>query len=143
MSETAETVAPARDVRVDQIGFVGELQKRHADLLKTRVKCRMLEEELDVVRGEYFQGLFVKTTETTVDPAKLLALYDAGRISRANFLSAIKVVKEPLSAFLTGDQVEKMSTTAVGSPALRVTRLQGVEVALVDALKQLGSSIPR
>lgn len=136
----AENVIP-RDVRIDQLGFAGELQKQHVDSLKTAVKVRMNDEELDRVRGDYFEGQLVPTVVTTIDPGALLALYSKSKITRAELLSCLSVKKEPLAAFLTGKEIEAMSTKAEGSPQLRVTRIKGVEVGLTTALKGLGDSI--
>lgn len=42
-----------RDARLDQIGFVGELQKHHADDLKSAVKARMSGDSIDRATGDY------------------------------------------------------------------------------------------
>ena len=130
-----------RDVRVDQLGFASELQKQHVDNLKSAVKVRMDGEGLTRVEGDYFEGLLVPQDVTSIDPAKLLALYAKDKITRAQLLSCLSVKKEPLAVFLTGGQIAAMSETKPGTPQLRVTRKKGVEVKLVDALKKLGDSI--
>ena len=138
----SEAAAPARDFRIDQIGFAGELQKRHVDNLKSAVKVRMTGEGLDLVAGDFFEGRLVATETGVVDPAKLLNLWAKDKITRAQLLSALSVRKEPLAEFLSRGEIEAMSTTAAGSPQLRVTRIKGVELKLVDAVKGLGESLP-
>ena len=135
--------ATPRDVRVDQIGFAAELQKQHVDHLKSAVKVRMTGEGLDRVEGDYFEGQLVETSASTVDPGKLLAMYAKDNITRAQLLSCLSVKKEPLAAFLTGEQISAMSTTTGGTPQLRVSRKKGVELKLVDAVKGLGDSIAK
>lgn len=139
MSETATAAVP-RDVRVDQIGFVNELVSQHANNLKTALKVRMDNDSIERVRGDVFEGLLVSTFVSTVPPAKLLALYEKDKITRAQFLSALSVRKEPLEAFLSGDEIRRISETTPGNPQLRVNRIKGVELKLVDAVK--GLSVP-
>src|SRR5436189_5998437 len=64
-------VKVVREVRVDSIGYVGELVKQHADVLKTKVKVRMLDDELERVTGDAFEGLLVQGKSRTLDPKKL------------------------------------------------------------------------
>ena len=139
MSEAA-TALP-RDVRVDHIGFCNELATKLANDLKSAVKVRMDNDELTRVTGDYFEGQLVRSTVSVVDPAKLLALWSKDKITRAQLLSALCVKKEPLAQFLTGAQIDAISETSPGTPQLRVTRIKGVELKLVDAVKNLGESI--
>lgn len=124
MSTDTETQAPPRrDVRVDQIGFCKELERRHADTLIAAVKLKMAAEVVERVEGDYFTGLLVGGTVRTVDPAALLKLLTKEKITVAQFLSAISVQIKP------------------ATPKLVVARKKGVEILLVDALKGLGTAI--
>src|SRR4051812_33321254 len=69
MSEPA-TPTLARDVRLDQIGFVGELGKLHADKLKDGVKARLLSDAIDRAAGDYFEGLLVASRPQSIDAGK-------------------------------------------------------------------------
>lgn len=137
----SEVTSLPRDVRVDHIGFCNELASKLANDLKSAVKVRMAGEEIDRVRGDYFEGQLVQSTVSTVDPAKLLAMYAKEKITRAQMLSALTVKKEPLAEFLTGAQIDAISESGPGTPQLRITRIKGVELKLVDAVKGLGESI--
>ena len=140
-TETEER-ASARDVRVDQIGFVGELQKHFADDLKTAVKAKMSGDGLQHVEGDYFDGLLVDGYDVqTIDPAKFLKLYEDGKIKRAEFLSALKIANKPAAEFLSGKEIDRISTTAAGQSQLRVTRKKGVEIKLTDAVRGLGKEL--
>ena len=78
MSEATTEKLP-RDVRVDDIGYCGELTKRHADTLKTKVKIGMLERGHERVAGDAFEGLLVSGAQVgTIDPAKWFKLYERG-----------------------------------------------------------------
>jgi hypothetical protein len=110
MCETAaaQSAALPRDVRVDQIWFVNELQKHHVDDLKSAVKVRMTGDGLERVEGDFFEGLLVTPTESTVDPAKLLNLYARDKITRAEMISVLSVRKEPLAKVLSGAEIAAM-----------------------------------
>jgi hypothetical protein len=87
--EVAEKIV--RDVRIDQMGFVAELVKQHADVLKTKVKVRMLDDEIDRVTGDYFEGLLVRGKTRTLDPKKLFKLVKSKQITEEQFLGAVSV----------------------------------------------------
>ena len=140
MSDTATAKLP-RDKRADLLGYVNELVRRFADTIKTELKVRMTNEELDRVAGDVFEAVLTRPFESTVDPAKLLKLYDEEKISRAQYLSATRVVKEPLEKFLSGDQIARMSSSAPGTPRLNLKRIGTVEVKLVDAVRALSESV--
>ncbi len=144
-SGATETAAPAtvsRDARVDTLGFCNLVQ-HFADDLKSDIKVRMTSDGIDRVAGDFFEALLTQPVESTVDPAKLLKLFEGEKITRAQLLSALSVRKEPLKKFLSGDQIEKMSDAARGTPRLNVTRIKDVDVKLVDAVKALARAIPQ
>lgn len=80
----AEERKTARNVRVDQIGFVNELVKHYADDLKSSVKVRMLENGVEVAEGDFFSGLLVGRSATVIDPAKFLKLLEKEEITRCS-----------------------------------------------------------
>jgi hypothetical protein len=136
---TIETAAAIpRDIRVDQIGFVAELQKLYADHLKTLVKDRMGRESIARVEGDFYEGLLISGGSVSVaDPAKFLRLYESKRITRKEFLSALAVRNEPAKQFLSLDELDAISERQPASPALRVSKKKQVEVKLVDAVKSI------
>ena len=139
MSQTLEADAPsvAHDHRADQIGFVNELQRLHADRLKSALKCRMLDNELTRVCGDYFEGLLVEGTIGTVDPKKLFKMLQAGEISEKDFLGCVKVNREAALKIVAERDLDKLSTFVDATPSLRVTRIKGVNLELVEALNGL------
>lgn len=138
---STETAELRRDVRVDQIGFCNELEKRYAKTLIASVKLKMAADVVEKVQGDYFEGLLVRAMERTVDPANLLKLLTQKKITVAQFLSAITVQIKPCTAFLSGDQINAMSDSAPATPKLLITRKKGVEILLVDVVKGLGAAI--
>lgn len=139
MADAPQAKLP-RDVRVDQIGYVDEVKKQYADDLKTAVKSHMLEDELVRVTGDAFEGLLVQGRERTVPPAKLLRMYEQKKITKAQFLACMKVGNEAADKLLGKAAVARMSKFEDAPPKLCVTRIKGVEITLVDALKQLNKT---
>ena len=130
-----------RDVRIDQMGFVAELVKHHADVLKTKVKVRMLEDETHRVTGDFFEGLLVKGKTRTLDPKKLFKLVKSKQITEEQFLGAVTVKLPAAEQLLSGNEMAKLCDEADASPSLRVTRCKGVELKLVDVVQGLAKSI--
>jgi hypothetical protein len=133
----AEEAGPTvgRDVRVDQIGYVAQLVKAHADDLKTQVKLRMVANSLDRCRGDLFEGLLVQGQTSTVDAAQLVELYSARKITREQLASCLTVNKEKAGAFLSRDQLAAISSPpAAANPQLRVSIIKGVVCPPADAL---------
>lgn len=149
LDKTAATLAPGAeariiappDPRIDQLGYAGELQKKYADDLKTQVKADMLGRGIERLFGRQFEGLLVTGSSTSIDPEKFLKLYESGRITRKQYLSALSVRKEPAKDAVSGDELARISSAAPTSPALYVTRIKGVEISLVDCLQQLAQHV--
>ncbi len=123
-----------RDVRIDQIGFVGELQKHHADGLKTKLKVRMLDESIERIAGDFFEGLIVLGRVGTVDPKKFYRLIKSGRITEAQFVEAVSINRAAAQKLLPEKDLDRLTDYVDAAPALRVARIKGVELSLVDAL---------
>jgi hypothetical protein len=138
-TEVAEKIV--RDVRIDQMGFVAELVKQHADVLKTKVKVRMLEDEIDRVTGDYFEGLLVRGKTRTLDPKKLFKLVKSKQITEEQFLGAISVKLPAAEQLLSGNDMAKLCDETDASPQLRASRIKGVELKLVQVVQGLASSI--
>jgi hypothetical protein len=135
-----DDLPPARrDVRVDRIGFAKELDRQYVDDLKDAVKAaHPVGTRLE---GDYFEATVAGTSSTEVAPSGWLRLYEAKAIDRAQFLAGIKVSTTVAKDTLSQRDYKRLATTTEGSPRLNVTRRKGVEVALVDALKGLGTAI--
>ena len=130
--------AVGNDRRVDQIGYVAELVKQFADPAKAALKLRMAQREIDLAEGSKFQALLVAGVSIgVVDPARLLKLYESKQITRQQFLSAITVRNEPCRQFLSRDAIDAISAQKPAEPRLTVSRRKGVEISLVEAVREL------
>lgn len=135
----AEEVVFKRDVRVDQIGFVDELQKLFADPLKEAVKAKHAAG--DRLEGDFFTGRIDAASKTTVNAAKWFKLFNDGKISRAQFLDAITVSTTDAKRVLGETEFDKVSTTIAGANRLTVARKKDVELGLVRAVQSLHQTI--
>lgn len=141
---TTQTHVPtvARDARVDQIGFANELAKQHIDGLKDAVKTRMLDGEVQLVEGDFFQGLLVAGgTVGTICPRKFHRLLKQGKITEDQFHACISVQRKPAEQYCSGKELDRMSEFKPASPRLVVSRKKGVEPSLVDAIRGLSKAI--
>jgi hypothetical protein len=135
------TADSAMNARIDQLGFVNELVKRFSDPLKDQIKWEMTQAAADRAAGLRFEALLVRGTSSLVDPAKFLQLYERGKLSRAQFVSAIRVQRDAALDALSRDALDAISTATPSSPALRVTRIKGVEIVLIDAVRAIADAI--
>jgi hypothetical protein len=126
-----------RDVRVDQVGFVAELVKHHADHRKSEVKCSMLEKGLDRVAGDFFAGHLVTSSSAEIDVAKFFKLFEQEKLSKKDLLACISVSRASASKALGQDAIARLLVEKPPVHQLRVERVKGVEVSLVDAVKHL------
>jgi hypothetical protein len=131
-----------RDIRADHVGFSNEIGKSFADPIKTAVKARMEADALDIVEGDFFEGLLVTGTRGMIDPAKVFRLIKKGELTESQFLECISVNREKLSEYLGGKEVDRLSDFTPASPQLRITRRKGVEVTLANAIRTIGSNLP-
>jgi hypothetical protein len=142
---TVETPAEAprsiKDVDVDQIGYAAEIVKQHADVLKTKVKVKMLEDEVARVHGNLFEGLLIGSRRRTLDPKKLYRLHKAGEITEAQFLAAVSVNLDAARQLLSGNQLDRLCDDAGENHSLRVTLIKGADVTAVVALRGLAAAI--
>lgn len=129
----------AQDIRLDRIGFVAELIEHYQKPLITAVKSGMTAG--DRAEGQLFGGLLAASTTTDVDAEKFVRLWEAGKITRAQFVAAVKVSATAARETLSAQDFARIATVKPGAPSLRVTRLKGVEVALVDAVKEVAAEI--
>jgi hypothetical protein len=126
----------ARDVRVDRIGYAREIVELWAEPMKAEVKAKMLASKLVLVEGDRYQGRLAESAPSTVDPGKFYDLMSFGRISKAEFISAIRVNKEAAGQFLSPKDLDAISTPpAVAVVSLTITRIKGIDVPLREAIE--------
>ena len=130
-----------RDCRLDLIGYVAELQDRFADPLRDKVKSELIAARETNAAADAFEALIVEGVKTDIDAAKFLKLYEAGKMTRAQFVEAISVRKGPALKVLSGVELGKISTESPIVPQMRVSRIKAVEVGLVDAVRSIAAAI--
>lgn len=130
-----------RDKRIDQLGFLSDLQKHYGDDLKTAVKVVMTEKDADRAAGDLFDALLVQSAVSTADPDQFLQLFFDGVITRAQLVASIRVSNDAALDAIGREKLESISSTKPGSPALRISRKKGVEISLVKALQELALGI--
>lgn len=128
-----------RDIRVDRLGLVDELVSQFRKPLADKVKADMAKDER--VTGDSFTGLLVTGTSTEIDAEKFVGLWEAGKMTRAEFISAIKVGTARAKELLAARDLARISTTSPTSPALRVARIKGVEIELVTAVAEIAAAV--
>jgi hypothetical protein len=142
MSATAiENRVSRRDVRVDHVGFVDELDKHFGKPTREAIKQRMKEGKLDLSEADFFEGLLVESNTSTIDPAKFFNLFCKGRMKKAEFLSAISIGKKAASVFMSQKEIDAISASEPATPKLMISRRKGAEIKLVDAVRGLASAI--
>jgi hypothetical protein len=140
VSDTTPVSACVRDIRIDQLGFAGELERSlFLKNLRATAKQNLQDKGVERAEGDYFAALLVESERATTDPDKLLRLYERGKISRAQLVSALSVTREPCKKFLSLDDLAKISTTEPATSRLTVTRKKGVQIELVDMVKTLAA----
>lgn len=130
-----------REKQIDIIGFVGELQKHLAEPLKDRVKHTMGLKGADRAEADYFSALLVQGTIRTIDPSKFLQLYERGKLTRAQFVLALRINREAAAESLSGEEIDRISEQSPATPALRVTRIKGVDLSLAESVKQIAAQV--
>lgn len=137
-----EQPKPLRDINIDRIGYVNELVSQFVNDAKTKLKNKFLLSDTKTGEGDQFTATFISGGETlSADPAKLLKMHEAGKITTKQLVSALRVNNEAAAVFLSKEQLRKISTASPQSPTLRITRKKGVQIQLVDALKGLNAAI--
>jgi ABC-type phosphate transport system ATPase subunit len=138
---TAEAPRSIKDVRVDQVGYAAEIVKQHADVLKTKVKVKMLEDEVARVHGNAFEGLLIGSRKRSLDPRKLFKLVKANAITEAQFLGAVTVNLDAAKQLLSGNDLNRLCDEGGESHSLRVTLIKDCKVSPVEALRGLTAAI--
>jgi hypothetical protein len=137
MSEAIPTVKLPRDARVDHLGYVNELVSQFANPLKAKVKEDLTKKRIDRAAGDAFECLLVPGSTASIDAEKFLLKWESGKITRAQFLAAISVGKEAALCCLSKDELARISTSKPKASALNVTKIKGVEVTLVEAVRAI------
>jgi hypothetical protein len=128
-----------RDVRVDRLGFVKELADQYGGPIRDAMKAAM--EEGERVEGDFFEGLLAGSTSTTINKAALLRMYEAKKLTKAEFLDCIEGSVSGAKRRIDPKLLKTLCKTSEGSCSLRIARKKGVQVELVDALKALNAEI--
>lgn len=141
MGNEAKT-GPRRDVRVDRIGFVGELMKQYIDGdhgLKAKVKGEL--EAGQSAEGDYFVGRLDAAVAAEISASGVYKLHKQGKLSEAELIEMISVKSTVAKEKIDPKTLKRLTRTYEGTPRLTITRKKGVEIKLVDAVRGLSSAI--
>jgi hypothetical protein len=128
------------DGRIDRIGFANELQRQFIDDIKSDVKISLLEADIAVAEGKFFQALLVESAASITDVAKLFKLAEKREIPLTKLQACLRVDRAAAKKIFGEMDLDRISTKAEPTQSLTVKRKAGVEIALVEALAQLSSA---
>ncbi len=97
----------------------------------------MLKKKTDIIAGDVFRAILVRNTPTEVDPEGFVKLWEKGKITRAQFISAIKVSIEASAAVAHPDDIKKITSDKSEVVQIRFEPLQKAPIEVVDAIKAL------
>jgi hypothetical protein len=131
----------ARDIRVDTVGLIQELERRAAKELRDKVKKRMIDEPLDVVHGERFTGILLPGADVgSIDPEKWMKFWLDEKITKKQFLEAISVGNADARKALGDDVVDRISDFRKSAPKFTVERIKGYEPSLLEVVRELAAT---
>ena len=121
------------------LGFVQELVKQWIELkpggMKARVKADMQVGE--AVEGDFFFARLDASSETEISVSAVLKLYEQQAISRSELVESLSVRNEPARKILPPKTIQRISRTFVGTARLVVSRKDGVEIGLIEAVRRI------
>jgi hypothetical protein len=135
----------SRDIRVDRIGFVQELEGQYIDGTKEKpgikpvVKATMIVG--DVLEGDFFEATLTGASTSSVPPAFVLGLLAKKKLTRAQALACLATRTGELTKAIGEAEVKKVATVEPGTPRFSVKRKEGVNVELKAALVGLSGAI--
>lgn len=130
-----------RESRLDQLGMVNELVKQYFDPLNDAVKKTLKTKGVKHAVADHFEGKLVDASPESIDPGKFLKLYEDGRLKRHELLKCLSIHKKAATEFLSGKEISAISKPLAPFCALYVTRIKGVEIELVDAVKSIAAAV--
>jgi len=126
---------------IDRIGVAQDL---HFLLLKGEreaVAARLTELAADHSLGETHQVRRAGRTEGEISARRFYNLFKSGKITEAQFISAISVGRTAALEFMTAPEVEKLTTRTDGTPRCTFSRQKGVEPELAARLRELADYV--
>jgi hypothetical protein len=144
MAKEAKARKPRRDVRVDYIGLVGELEKHWIDDKKSGVKMKVKAglEVGDVVLGDLFEGHLHGTTVSEISISGVLKLYENRSISRADLVELISgISSDAAKKIIDPKALKRLQRTFPGTPRLNVDRRKGYELSLAEAARKIFATL--
>jgi hypothetical protein len=133
--------APARDVRVDRIGYAQDVLRLWADPMKQKLKERMRRDEVALVEAERYVGQLAESTSSTVDAKKFFKLFKAGKISEADFLNCLRISKEAAGEFMAPRELEAICESHPTEPRLTIARRKGIDLPLATVIDALAEAV--
>jgi hypothetical protein len=122
MIKIPDDATVVRDQRLDLIRAISTLHDRLIEPkdgpgLKSRVKETMKDKGAKFAQSDFVIAALRGggTTRSYVDPRKLYKLVADGKLTTQQFLSVLSVRKEPLTEFLSGAEIDRLSSE--GAPS--------------------------
>lgn len=125
---------PARDVRVDRVGYAEDLLKLWAVPMKDALKGRMARDTLTIVEADRYVGRLSGSTSSIVDPVAFFKLYKKGKISERDFVACLRISKEAAEGFMAPPELAKISESKPGASRLTISRRKGIDLPLKEVI---------
>jgi len=135
--------AVIRDVRVDRIGAMNALVKHIKEPALEAVKQALEAKGARAAAGDGYRGLLVAGTTRQVNPRRWLGLYNAGKITLNQFLSALSIRTARAREVLSEKDLERISEEEPTAPQLRVSAIPDAQLDVAAALTALGEELGR
>lgn len=107
--------------------------------VKAKVKADMQVGE--AVEGDFFFARLDASSETEISVSAVLKLYEQQAISRSELVDMLSVRNEPARKILPPKTIQRISRTFVGTARLVVSRKDGVEMKLADAVSKIADEL--
>jgi hypothetical protein len=137
-----------RDARLTPVRVISTLAEHHVagdDGLRARIRQTMIEKgaryaRSDLVIAELRDG----STKGKIDPKRLYQQVTEGRLSLAQFLECVAVIKEPLKKYLPGAVIDRLTPTIdAPTPSLVTEFLPGIEPDFDRLAEDLATAVAK
>jgi hypothetical protein len=136
--ETAKT--SGRDVRVDRVGLVEELDRLWSAPMKKKIKEDMAKEGLEVVTADLCEAKLASSMSSWIDPVKFFKLFEKGEISRKDLLDTLSISKSAAAKFMSARDLEGVSLSEPGPAKLSIVRRKGIDLTLRQVIQGIAGA---
>jgi hypothetical protein len=126
---------------IDRIGVTQDLFFFYTKDLREQITAKLADDGASSAAGEAYEASLTQTTESSISAKRFFNLMKAGKITEQQFLSAIRVGRSEALKFMPGEQLERLTTRATGSPKLTIRRQKFAEPRVSDGLRDLADRL--